>query len=399
MGEFFLVIAVIVVLALVIYGFTLSDDSPTLGTHGSSAHNLNDIRVKCTFKDISNSSDTKKLSVARVTVSADVMVPQNNQPVEWVVTVVDVTDGEDSPQPVICEASEYADENTCFEFRQDAIVPYRVSHVTDMPIAEIPLFALRGPKRGRRSLKVIVSLVDMQNRSRCFASGSCIIKHTQNTVGYSDWKEHTHKQEACIATLALAMAAADGRVSKRETTIINKFFSDRYSRIRDSTERKKRTTKTLHDALSQLKDGSNSKQLIDEYCSSINSENDIDTIHEAYSLCAKVASADEKLDPREESALSYIARKLTINEDFVKEIHDYEFSVMHYRHRPTTTDEQVLQMPPDLSVNDKLSWLEKEYLNWQERQSHGNPEIAKEANDRIEVIMNLITKLEGDRDG
>lgn len=399
MGEFFLVIAVIVVLALVIYGFTLSDDSPTFGTHGSSLNDLNDIRVKCTFKDISNSDDTQKLSVARVTVSANVMVAQNNQPVEWVVAVVDVTDGEDSPQPVICEIRECADENACYEFRQEAIVPYILSEVSDMPITKIPLFALRGPKRGRRSLKIIVNVIDRHKRSRCFATGSCVIKHTQTAVGYLEWKEHTQKQEECIATLALAMAAADGRVSKRETTIINKFFSDRYSRVQDSTERKKRTTKTLHDALSQLQRGGSSKRLIDEYCVHLSSENDIDTIHEAYSLCAKVAKADDKLDAREENALSYIARKLTINKDFVKEIHDYEFSVMHYRHRPTTTDEEVLQMPPDLSVNDKLSWLEKEYLNWQERQSHGNPEIAKEANDRIEVIMNLITKLEGDRDG
>lgn len=393
------IIAVIAIYALFSYGLSAFRESSGSIAHEALPDLSKGIRVKCTFEDISDSDDTQKLSVARVTVSANVMVAQNNQPVEWVVAVVDVTDGEDSPQPVICEINECADENACFEFRQDSIVPYILSEVSDMPLTGIPLFALRGPKRGVRSLKIIVNVIDRHNRSRCFASGSCIIKHTQTTVGYSEWKEHTQKQEACIATLALAMAAADGRVSKRETTIISKFFSDRYSRSKDSTEHKQRATKSLHDALSKLQDGSNSKLLIDEYCSSLNSENDIDTIHEAYSLCAKVASADEKLDQREESALSYIAQKLTINKDFIKEVHDREFSIMHYDHRTNTTDEQVLQMPTGLTVEDKLSWLKKEYSMWYPRQSHAEAEIAKEANDRVDIIMKLITKLEGASDG
>lgn len=385
--------------ALIVYGFTLSNDSTTSIAREAIPDLSKGIRVKCTFEDISDSDDTQKLSVARVTVSANFTVAQYDQPVEWVVAVVDVTDGEDSPQPVICEISECADENACYEFRQEAIVPYILSQVSDMPITGIPLFALRGPKRGRRSLKVIVNVIDRHNRSRCFSSGSCVIKHTQTTVGYSEWKEHTQKQESCIATLALAMAAADGRVSKRETKIINKFFSDRYSRSKNSRERKTRVTKSLHDALSQLQDGSNSKLLIDEYCSSLSSENDLDTIHEAYALCAKVASADEKLDQREESALSYIARKLTINKDFIKEVHDREFRIMHYNHRTNTSDEQVLQMPTGLTVEDKLSWLKKEYSTWYPRQSHADAETAKEANDRVDIIMKLITKLEGSGDG
>ncbi len=395
MAEFFVVIVVIVVLAVVIYGATLSDDSTTSTAHESLEDTYDDIRVNCTFEDISDADDSPKLSVANVSVSAEIIVFQVDQSVEWVVNVVDVTDGENSPQSVICDISDCTDENDCFEFRQDAKVPYLVSQVSDMRLTGVPLFALRGPKRGRRRLKIMVSVVDSHNRSQCFSTGSCVIEHTQISVGYTEWKEHTRTQEACIATLALAMAAADGRVSKRETAIINKFFSDRYSHEQDSTERKQRATKSLHEALSQLQGGSNSKLLIDEHCSSLNSENDIETIHEAYTLCAKVASADEQLDSREESALNYIAYKLTINKDFIKEVHDREFSIMHYKHRSSTTDEQVLQMPADLSVEAKLSWLQNEYLNWRERQSHADAEIAKEANDRIDIIMKLITKLEG----
>lgn len=350
--------------------------------------------VKCAFEDIRDPGDDTALYIGKITVSGELVVPRDEQPVEWIVNIHDVTNGEDSPMPLFCKIAEFADDNSCYEYRLKSRIPYVLTDISDIDLISVPLFALRGPNRGKRRYRIHVQLLDRYDNSLCFSHGSVLISYEQMEVGYTEIKEHTIKQEECIASLALAMAAADGRISKRETTIINGFFSDRYFHLDDPKERKQRVSSTLQKTMQLLQQGHNSRVLMDKYCQTVQSLESRELEQDAYELCAKVATADNKLDQQEESALKYISQTLDIHPAFVKEVHDREFRLHMFGNENTSVEHQ-LQMPRSLSRDEKLTWLHSEYRTWRKRQSHKDPDLATEANLKIDLIMKLITELEG----
>lgn len=351
------------------------------------------LAVSCRFEDVSDEDTPAQDFVAHASVSGSILVPRDNFPVEWVVRITDVTNGEDDEMPIFCSLPDFADEESMYEVTIDTHIPYRFSEISDAEIAPIPLFALRGPKKGERQWRVHVLLRDKHKDNEIISYGSQQFRYHQSQVGYTEWKEHSLQQEECIASLALAMAATDGRISKRETAIINKFFKDRYFNMDDPSDRKERVSQSLQLTMARLQGGTNSRQLIDQCCKQITSMDDIDLVHAGYELCAKVATADNKLDPQEEFALDYISQKLNINHDFIKEVKAREIRVHMYGGQASSLERQ-LQMPANQTTPQKLQWLQNEYATWQPRQSNADPEIATEATLRIDLIMKLTTELE-----
>ena len=215
------------------------------------------LNIKCQFEDIRKTGDNSSLYIAKVLVSGELVVPRDNQPVQWIVTIHDVTNGEDSPMPLFCEIGELADENRCYKYTIESHIPYVLSEISDLNLTAVPLFALRGPNRGKRKYRIHVQLKDRYDSDLCFSHGSILISYEQQELGYTELKEHSIKQEECIASLGLAMAAVDGRISKRETTIINGYFSDRYFHLDDPRERNPRVSSTLQRTMKLLQQGHN----------------------------------------------------------------------------------------------------------------------------------------------
>ena len=351
------------------------------------------LTVSCTFEDIAEPTDRTSLFIARLNVSGSVVVPQDHHPVNWLVQVVDETEGEDSRYALLCEIPECADAESYYEFRQDSHIPYTVSEFEDINLTNIPLFALIGPKKGPRKWRIFVMVADATNDDQLYALGSQLIDYRQEHVGYTEWAAHTKAQEGQIAVLTLAMAAADGSISKRETSIIRNFFSERFQHLEEPDERKQHITYTLQSTLSDLKSGHKAVDFIKNTCRSLKADNDQTVIQTAYELCTKVAVADESFEANEQKALKYIATQLEIDPEYVREVHDREIRLHMYsdQHNDRFI---LLGMPGGLSTVEQRAWLQSEYEKWRPRQSHPDTDIATEATLRVDQIVDALTSLD-----
>jgi tellurite resistance protein len=356
------------------------------------------LTVRCEFEDISEDGDKKPLYIASVKVSGSVVVPHNDYRVNWLVHLVDETEGDDSRYALLCEIPDCADAESYYEFRQDDQVPFTTTEYQEFLLTSIPLFALTGPKKGHRKWRVHVMVSEGGDDELAYSHGSVAIDYNQPHVGYTEWAKHTRTQESQIAVLALAMAAADGAVEKRETSIIRDFFSERFRQVEESEDRKQAITDTLQSTLSALKSGQKAVDFIKKTCRTLKADNDLETIQTAYELCTKVAAADHSFEANEQNVLRYIASQLEIDPDYVREVHDREIRLHMYSGQSNDNFAQ-LGMPDGLSRQDQRGWLQSEYEKWRPRQAHPDPDIAKEANTRVKQIIDLLTSMDQEADG
>jgi len=351
------------------------------------------LKVICDFEDVAEEQESEKYFVARVKISGSIVVPVDNQPVNWRINITDETDGDDSPYALFCDIPECANEDSIYEVKQESHIPYVFSEVDDFSLTGIPLFALCGPRKGARKWRVHVSLLNKWDDDNVFTYGSCLFNFTQKRVGYLEFKEHSLRQEKNMAILALAMAAADHEVSKRETSIIRSYFSTRLDSLEDATERKRNITDCLQTTLSSINQGERADELIKTACRSLIGDDDTEACQAAFELCAKVAAADDALDKNEEAALRFIAAKLKIDSGYVAEVRDREIRTHMYGNQ---SDDLLRQLggPPSLSAEEQREWLQNDYEKWRPRQSNADPEIATEATLRIDTIMTLLTSMD-----
>lgn len=381
--EFLCPVAIVVFIVLAIIGNLLPNEE----TSGSSTSPTGDeFRISYKFDDIADANDTKPYIIARFTFSGTITVPKDNQRVNCCVNLLDITESYDDPYPILCHLSDFANEDGFFHSRQEFEIPYSNTVFKSLELVSIPLFPLVGPKKGWRKWQAYIFIADFYNEDLVYASATTILKYKQPDIGYLEYKEFAQKQQQNMAKLALGLAAADGRITKTETSSIREFFSQLFSQYEDAPERKKFVTETLQSTLNELRSGVNSSTIITSACKSFREDEDSEATQQAYKLCVKVAAADGELGSNEEKALAFIAKLLEIPTGYIEEIHDREVR-LHMKN-----DNQI-GMPTNLTVEEQKSWLTKEYRKWRQRSTNSDAEIATEATLRVNQIMALLDKL------
>jgi len=349
------------------------------------------VTIRCTDDKFTPESGGPPLPFKRVAISGSIVVPQPNQHVRIVIGLADVTASEDNAYPVFCMIPDLCDEDGLFHLEQPTTIPYQFSEVSDMALGAIPLFALVCPVKGTRCLKLSVALVDAATGDRVYTHGSSTFSFVQETLGYLEIQERTRARERQIASLALAISASDGHIDKRESTVIRRFFAERYSQVDDTGERRAMITEALQDTLARLKEKKeNPSEVISHLCAELADDGDETIAQTAYELCVQVVAADEAVDRREQRALSFVAERLNLPDRYVQEVHDRNLRMSMY---DEAEEEQLIGIPADLSHEEKLEYLNSEYRRWRARVTHKDPEVAAEATLRLERITKLRRQL------
>jgi len=323
----------------------------------------------------------------RVSISGAIIVPRPKEPVRFRVRISDVNDSSDDPYPVFCMIPDIADEDGVYAFNEPTEIPYQFSQVDDMPITAIPLFALAGPKKGLRRIRVTVAITPDYGMEPVFATGSTTFTFTQEAIGYIEIKERTKARERQIATLALGVSAADGRIDKRETAVIRRFFAERFTGRHDAEHGREKITQTLQETLNRLRSGQEKpSKLVTRLCNELREDGDPAVTQAAYELCVQIVAADEAVNKREQRTLAFIAQRLGLPEKFVREVQDRNVRLTMYEE---VGDEQLVGMPVGLSDSEKREFLSQEYRKWRARVTHSDPKIAAEASLRLRRIAKL----------
>ena len=349
------------------------------------------LTVHCSNGSFEPSVGGPSLAVARVSISGAIVVPHDNQPVQFRVRVADISEDSDDPHPIFCTIPELSDEDGIYVSDQVSEIPYQLSEVSEMPIAGIPLFALVGPRGGKRKIRISVAVTPNDEWEPVFSIGSTEFTYTAEGVGYLELKERTEALEQQIAALALAMAAADGHIDKRELNVIRRYFSERFAGMETADNRRQKVTSTLQATLRQIRsDNEKPGRIIARLCNELHTDGDPSVAQSAYELCVEIAGADQTVGRREQKALDYIAERLELPDEFVREAHDRRLRLTMYGE---TREQDLIDMPQGLSDDEKRAFLNSEYRKWRARATHKDKQIAAEASLRLERITKLRAQL------
>lgn len=325
------------------------------------------------------------LPVLRVSISGNILVPNVKEPVTFMVRVLDVTTPGVDPLPVFCLIPDMADDNGLFKFEQNVDLPHRACSIEGLPLVGVPTFALVGPRSGRRKLQFLVFVVSRRDEDTVFGAGTAAFHAELVLPGFEELAERTQHRVQQIAQLALALAAADGRIEKRELAVVRRFFAERNAKISDQNERNRVVEKLMEEALSHFKGskGAQLKDLTNAICDKLASENEEAVIQAAYELAVQVVAADDSVDEREQQTLAQVAKRLKVPAGFVKEVHDRNLRANMFGEGDV---EALLGMPDGLSIPEKEKFLADEYRRWRGRVTHDDPKVAAEAALRLNHI-------------
>jgi len=352
------------------------------------------ISVRCIDDEFKPENNGDSLPLKKIAICGAILAPKPNQRVRIRIALTDVTSKTGDPLPVFCMIPDLSDEEGVYSVDQPTTIPYQISEMRDMVVGVIPLFALVCPARGTRRLRLSVEIVDAGDPKRVFKRGKTTFEFEQDVLGYTEIRERTVAQERRIASLALAVSASDGFMDRRESTVLRRFFAERYARLDDADERREEITEALQETLVELKeDLEDPSEMIARLCRELAEDGDEAAIQTAYELCVQVVAADETVDMREQGALAYIAERLDLPDEFVRETHERSLRIAMY---DEVDDEQLIGMPSGLSDDEKREFLNKEYRKWRGRVTHKDPAVAAEATLRIERIRKLRRKLSND---
>jgi tellurite resistance protein len=221
------------------------------------------------------------------------------------------------------------------------------------------------------------------------ARTDCIYDHFENATGYEEIALQARNCELYLATLAVAVAMSDRKFETEEGDEIREFFK---GRIDDSDHQlKKDVSKRLKSTLKAIREGGKSaSQFVESACSSLNAEGSTVCRQSAYEICARITACDNEVDQREHRALTFIAKSLNLDGDFVREVNDRFLKISMFKN---ATDEQLVGMPSGLTVQEKIAFINREYKKWRSRVTHSDPKVVSEANQRLDRLTKLRNKI------
>jgi hypothetical protein len=334
----------------------------------------------------------RKVELIRVSIGGQALFPHDDAIVTYRVILVDVTEGNQNLQPIICRIPELSNAEGIFTFDVDAQVPYASVTLDDVELIYIPTEALVAPKKGQRRIKVLVAITPPGTLDWFYVYGETTINFIQQTYGWMEFQEAMAEQESKLATLALSFASISGAIGKQEAMAIKKYFSELYANADNVEIRKQKVNETMKETLTELKNEQQQPgKVIQRICDELLRENSAPLSQQAYEICVRVAVADRKLENLEEEMLSYVSEKLELTKEFVTGIHDRYISISMRNGNMSIFD--ILGMPNGLSKDQKLEWIQAQYRKWRNRVTNKDPKISAEASLMLGMLSKARTQL------
>lgn len=342
------------------------------------------------------SDDGGSFPITNVRVSGPVFVPHNDFPVRIEVRLLDITESADALDSanflgVHCGINDLQDAHGGFFHEEDFDMPYAATTLSDAQVVAIPDFALTLARKGRRRLLVVVSLAPQYDPEAWITHGTVEFDFVNPDIGYLEWEDHLLEQEEHLIAIAVAASAVDGRLESAEIDSIKQFFASRYDGRDDADKWKKLASKALKTNVSDLQGNRTTPgTLLTAATTALREAAEPDAMRTAFEVAVRAVASDGVVNEKEESLLSMLATALQLDASAVKEIRDRNLRASMFGE---LEDEVMLGMPPGLDDAAKRKWLATEYAKWRGRVTHSTPEVAAEANIRLERITKLRTKL------
>lgn len=324
--------------------------------------------------------ESLNIDVFVVEMRGAITAPHDNYSASTVLTVRDVTGGEEHPVFTALESQQLGG-TPVLGLKMTQNIPYRSSVINDwVVVRKIPIDLLTFPRKGARKIKFTIVVGGTS------ASSSIIMTHECATSGYLEINETRQKFESLTLQLAFAVSTSDGRPDEREIGVIKAWGKKRVQLAPEAQQEqaKARLNKAIRDVVQMFNDG-----ILPDISSISRSLKEAATVaerYEALELCLHVAKADGVAEQRELDLLGRLARLLDIDQTRFREMKDKHLPVTIMNISKGSDIDQLLGITEGLPVEEVKKHLRKEFQKWNQISTHSSAEKREQAKRMLELI-------------
>jgi len=305
------------------------------------------------------------------------------------VLIADVQDERGEPRPILSTVKQFQMEDSpafCFHSRIGNL-PSRETILSDWtPIAQIRADLLRFPRKGKRKLKFITSIICSAD-SQELACAVATIDYQNDQVGYIDAKENQQRSEMLTVRLAGALCRSAGKVDDSAVKVVTDWIGTGIgaSASKDGeAEKRSELEQSLQDALGTFE--AHNQPNFDAVCREMAEAATIIERYEAMELCLRVAKAAGSINQKQIVVLSRLANLLRLDPD--------KFQAMVQKILPLdiyqTKDARfILGITADMTADDARHRLNSEYRKWNARVTHPDPATRAQAGQMLTLIAEV----------
>ena len=277
-----------------------------------------------------------------------------------------------------------------------------------VPLSNIILEGIQHPHQGERNINVILYFFD-KNYPVIFRDGA-MVQGKENLIHYSDLKvslsfdepgymdeiENADAAKPLMVEIAMQMAMSDGSLDKSEGDIIKKWIKNQIKSVSESKkdELKNRLNNSLESSYEKLSNGEDISNSIKKF-NSLASKN---LKYQLIEFCLDVLSADGVADEAELKNLENLTLEIDLNFDEVKRMKDK--TLVKIQTKPSSggqsaSDESLTGMDIDLTKDEALQFIKKEYRKWNGRLNTLSPGNERDNAQRmLDALARLREKYE-----
>jgi len=318
-----------------------------------------------------------------VQICGSIRAPSNTHRAVVRVLIADVTDGMAAVRLVHSRVEQWQMQDSpafCYETDLGKIPNTAIILSDWMIVARVRLDWLMFPRKGKRNLQFTTSILFGQSGEE-LARGAYTIAYENSEFGYIDLQENTQQARTLTVALAFAVSAADNKLYNCEVELIKNWARGNidFSKLSNRAERK--LEKALNKTIGFFRDGN---QLdIYKICKRIVELAPITVRYDILDLCLRVARANGIVTTEELGLLKNLANWLEVDMDRFREMMGKILPVSMHQVKDL---EFVLGVNSDMSKNETLQRLSKEYRKWNARVTNSDPQIRKQADNMLEFI-------------
>jgi tellurite resistance protein len=350
---------------------------------------LPDLRVLNGRVELTKQNERNSISDAfTITICGSVHAPTEMHYVTLLISIMDVTDGIHRPKPVQSRSRQqptsdgHVPDRPMFCYNTNlGKLPNQITTLSDWTkVAQLNTDWLIFPRRGKRNLQFIISILSRQNGQE-LAGAKCNFTYMNPEFGYIDVKENTQRTKILAVALAFAISAADRKLYNCEIELIKKWARSSFDYARESNKTRRKFEKALDKTVTFFRNGNQ----LDTYaiCKEIVEIAPTALRYDILDLCLRVARANGSVVAEELAILKDLANWLEVDMNRFRAMME---KILPIRLHQVRDVEATLGVTADMNREKTRRQLNKEYGKWNSRATSPDPKIRAQADQMLKLI-------------
>jgi tellurite resistance protein len=334
--------------------------------------------------------DGHALRGLEILMSGPTNFPRKGTAITVAIEVVDVTDRKDVHPVLRATGSDEAPSTPLVRILEDKS-PFIAAIAQRAKLATIPLALLHAPHKGRRRLRIDVTIFATNRPERALSNGSTALRYVEDKEGYLALGGglFTGDPEELIGLVGIAAAAIDGQLDDAELQVVTKFLAARAAA--EGSPARREVGATLSEAARRIREGrAGGQEVLDDACRGLRT-GPVLARQAALEVAVAVVTSDGRLTQEEGRLLLEVADHLALNTSALSARDDVELLHLFVGSDPR----YAIGLPLGLDRADELVWLKRAWRTWSSRvPTYSDREQRRRAQDLVDLIDRLMEERE-----